>query len=200
MPDSNPHNLADRQEKSDEELVVLTLSNPDWFAGLIERYREPLTRYLRRRSTARPEEIEDMLQEIFIKAYLNLNDFDRQLKFSSWIYRIAHNQSVDLWRKAKAHPAQPIDPEDNFWLALADEFDLEREASRRELAEQVRQLVDQLPADYREVLTLRFLEDKDYQEIADILEKPPGTIATLLSRGKIRLRKLWAEANQKNHD
>lgn len=196
MSDSNPHNKEAWPAKSDEELVLLTLADPDWFAALIERYREPLTRYLRRRSNSRPEEIEDLLQEIFIKAYLNLNDFDRELKFSSWLYRIAHNQSVDLWRKLKSHPSQAVDPEDAFWLVLADEFDLEREASRRELAEQVRQLVAQLPADYRDVLTLRFLEDKDYQEIADILEKPPGTVATLLSRGKAKLKKNWEELNQ----
>ena len=159
------NNQDSESAKSDEELVTLTLTKSDYFADLIDRYREPLTRYLRRRANISWEELEDLLQEIFIKAYLNLNDFDRHLKFSSWIYRIAHNQSVDQWRKTKSQPTELIDPAGNFWSLLADEFDLEQEANQREGAEKIRSLVAQLPSAYRDVLTLRFLEDKDYQEI-----------------------------------
>ena len=89
----------DCNEKNDEELVALALKNQDFFACLVERYEPKLMRYVRRISAATQEDAEDLLQEIFVKVYRNLNDFDPDLKFSSWIYRIAHNQVISYWRK-----------------------------------------------------------------------------------------------------
>ncbi|MDD5489902.1 MAG: sigma-70 family RNA polymerase sigma factor, partial [Candidatus Moranbacteria bacterium] len=80
------------REKTDEEMVALTLKNQDYFACLVERYEPKLMRYIRRISAATQEDAEDLLQDVFVKVYRNLNDFDQKLKFSSWIYRIAHNQ------------------------------------------------------------------------------------------------------------
>jgi RNA polymerase sigma-70 factor (ECF subfamily) len=193
--------LADQNlsSLSDADLVVAALANQEAFAGLIDRYRLPLARYLRRIGSPDPEELEDLLQDIFIKAYLNLNDFDQSLKFSSWLYRIAHNQAIDFWRRKKSRPAQAVDPDDLFWLTVADEFDLEGEASQRELAGKIRLAIDRLEGDYRAVLVLRFLEEKDYQEIADILKKPPGTVATLINRAKIKLKKILDQANPETY-
>ncbi|PIU78076.1 MAG: hypothetical protein COS72_03485, partial [Candidatus Moranbacteria bacterium CG06_land_8_20_14_3_00_43_56] len=91
-------------EKTDEELVALTLKNQDFFSCIVERYEAKLTRYIRRISAATQEDAEDLLQEIFVKVYRNLYGFDPSLKFSSWIYRIAHNQVISQWRKTKSRP------------------------------------------------------------------------------------------------
>ena len=72
--------IEDCQNKSDEELAKLTLQNPDWYGGLVKRYEHKLTRYIFRISGLAREDIEDLLQEIFLTVYRNLNDFDQSLK------------------------------------------------------------------------------------------------------------------------
>src|SRR5664279_5870554 len=90
---------------SDSVLIEAAKKNPEIFGVLMERYEEPLSRYLIRLTSWGKEEVEDILQETFIKAYRNLNDVDPDLKFSSWLYRIAHNQAIDALRH---HSARPI--------------------------------------------------------------------------------------------
>jgi len=89
------------EKKEDSELVELSLKKQDYFYCLILRYQEKLLRYIRRISASSKEDAEDILQEVFMSVYKNLNDFDNSLKFSSWIYRIAHNKTVSHWRKQK---------------------------------------------------------------------------------------------------
>ena len=179
-----------QDNRSDEELVQIALADQESFGLIIDRYSEPLSRYIRRLTRLDEEEAKDVLQDIFIKIYLNLNDFDHRLKFSSWIYRVAHNQVIDHWRKSQVRPSTAIDPDDAFWLSVADDLDLEAEANRRELGVKIRKLIDRLEGDYRAILILRYLEDKDYQEISDIMKKPIGTVATLINRAKKKLKNL----------
>lgn len=183
-------------QKTDTELVNLVLVDPENFGLIIDRYTEPLSRYIGRLTRVDEDEIKDILQEVFIKAYRNLNDFDNSLKFSSWIYRIAHNQAIDFWRRSQSRPSITIDPDDLFWTTIADEIDLEDQARKNELKYKVKDLVDQLEGDYRSAIILRFLEEKDYQEISDIMKKPIGTVATLINRAKKKLKKIAEEQNQ----
>ena len=88
-------------EKTDAELVELALENQAYFSDIVYRYQTKLTYYIRRLSNFPDEEIEDILQDVFIKVYKNLNDFDQSLKFSSWIYRITHNEVISKYRKIK---------------------------------------------------------------------------------------------------
>ena len=100
------------QEKTDEELVILTLADQEYFLYLMKRYEQKLLAYIKRITSISHEEAEDVLQETFIKTYLNLNNFDPDLKFSSWIYRIAHNEVINNFRKSKVRPSL-INFEDN---------------------------------------------------------------------------------------
>src|SRR3989339_1384271 len=97
-------NLQDLSQKTDEELVSLSLQNQDNYLFLIRRYQDKLLRYIQRISNVSLEDAEDILQEVFIKVYYKLNDFDPDLKFSSWIYRITHNQVISHYRKTQARP------------------------------------------------------------------------------------------------
>jgi len=90
----------------DEDLVKLTLEKQDNFLYLIKRYEAKLSRYIRRIAGLNKEDTEDILQEVFIKVYQNLNSFDKDLKFSSWIYRITHNEVIDSYRKKQARPQE----------------------------------------------------------------------------------------------
>jgi RNA polymerase sigma-70 factor (ECF subfamily) len=173
----------DCQDKSDEELAVLSLTARDYFGCLVKRYEAKLAAYLRRLFGLSQEDIEDILQETFIKVYLNLNDFDKDLKFSSWIYRIAHNQAVSSFRKMKTH-GWPVSLETNSWQELAGEVNLMEEISREQDKAILAAALAQLPFKYREALVLKFLAEKSYKEISDILKKPEGTVATLINRGK----------------
>lgn len=175
-------------EADDAELVSLTLENKQNYRYLIERYDDKLGRYVARISRARKEEIEDILQNVFLKAYKNLNNFDKSLKFSSWIYRIAHNETVDHIKKWSNRPKiQSID-EEVFKNTLSEDAKIEEDLDKKAFAKKIGVLIDSLEEKYREVMVLRYIEEKDYQEIADILRKPVGTVSTLINRAKKQLK------------
>ena len=181
----------DCAEKSDEELVSLTLKNQDFFTCIMERYEEKLKRYIRRISGVSIEDAEDLLQEIFVKVYRNLYGFDTSLKFSSWIYRISHNQVVSHWRKTRmAQNVLKFEGGEDYLKILSSGEDLAQNVERKFTGEEVRRVINKLDEKYREVLVLKFLEGKDYQEISDILQKPLGTVATLINRAKKQFRKI----------
>jgi len=181
-------------EKTDEELVALTLKNQDFFSCIVERYEVKLTRYIRRISAATQEDAEDLLQEIFVKVYRNLYGFDPSLKFSSWIYRIAHNQVISQWRKTKSRPqVLKFEADEDFLKFIAADEDLAGNIERKFTGEEVRDVISRLDGKYKEVLVLKFLEEKDYKEISDILRKPLGTVATLINRAKKQFAKVVKE-------
>ncbi len=174
---------------SDEALVGLSLQHKRFYGEIVRRYEKKLGAYIHRLSRLNPEDIEDVLQEVFIKVYINLNSFDPDLKFSSWIYRIAHNETMAFFRKRNVRPQGHLVAESETVLeALASEFNLLKDIEAAEHAELVVAALDALPEPYREVLILQFFEHKGYEEISDILALPPGTVATRISRGKERLR------------
>lgn len=182
--------------KTDEELVALTLEDREQYGCLIRRYEAPLVRYVRRIAGLSDDDIADVLQNAFINAYRNLNDFDPTLKFSSWIYRIAHNEAISHHRRRSARPQTiSVEEGDDMFELLASEVDVPRDVDRKMTARRIRSVLDSIDPKYRDVLVLKFLEDKDYREISDILQKPMGTVATLISRAKKQFREK-AEAEQ----
>lgn len=177
---------------TDEVLARRALQELPCFEELILRYEGKLKHYVLRISHFSEMETEEILQEIFIKVWKNLNDFDEGLKFSSWIYRIAHNETISAWRKAKSRgdtERAQLAPE--MFDQIADEFDFVKDVEAQFTAEQVYAVLEQLPEKYRHVLILKFIEDKSYDEICDILQKPPGTVATLISRAKAQFKSLY---------
>ncbi|MCX6753848.1 MAG: sigma-70 family RNA polymerase sigma factor [Candidatus Nomurabacteria bacterium] len=169
-------------EKTDIELVGLSLSDPNYFLFLSKRYEEKLLRYIMRISKFSREDAEDVLQEVFIKTYYNLNGFDKELQFSSWIYRIAHNEAVSAIRKKAVRPSIALEVED--LERFGDSFDMTKDIDNSFDRKMIDEALSKLDEKYREVLVLRFLDEKDYTEIADILKKPVSTIGNLILRGK----------------
>jgi RNA polymerase sigma-70 factor, ECF subfamily len=171
---------------NDEELVVLSNKESEAFGILMQRYESRLLAYIRRLSNIRLEDAEDILQESYLKAYLNINDFDPSLKFSSWLYRIVHNETVSDWRKRKVRPSVILENED--WEKIRSEDDLHHSLMTEDDRQHLVQVISELPDKYREVIILKFLEERSYEEIADILRKPVGTIGTLINRAKKKLQ------------
>lgn len=176
-------NHEDCTNKTDNELVKLSLDDSDHFLCLTKRYESKLLHYIMRISRLEREEAEDILQDVFIKTYYNLNEFDSELKFSSWIYRIAHNQTISEIRKRAIRPTIPLAKEDID--KFEDTFDIIKEIDNSINRQKIDKALSHLDEKYREVLILRFLDEKDYIEIADILKKPVSTIGNLIARGKI---------------
>lgn len=133
--------------------------------------------------------MEDILQEVFIKVYLNLNDFDENLKFSSWIYRITHNQVISSHRKIKARPeGYAVNIDDRLANSLIAEIDIKKQVDNKILQKTINSVLNKIGKKYRDVLVLKFLEEQSYQEISDILKKPLGTVASLMNRAKQEFR------------
>ncbi len=174
------------ENKEDSQLVELSLKKQDYFYCLISRYQEKLLRYIRRISASSKEDAEDILQEVFMSVYENLNDFDSRLKFSSWIYRITHNKTISHWRKIKVRPktVSGDDEESSLFEFIESGDNVAKELERKCSSKEVRKIIFSLDEKYKDVLVLKFLEDMDYKEISDVLKKPMGTVATLLNRAK----------------
>ena len=183
----------------DQVLVKEALARRDAFASIVARYDTRIRRYIVRLGSLDAETANDILQETFIKAYLHLNDYDPNLPFSAWLYRIARNETVSHFRKQKNRPRTMESETDlEAFGRIADDLDIEREANTSIDREAVRAALDTLDLKYRDVLLLRFFEDKSYDEISDILELPAGTVAAYLHRAKAKLKEKLKRYDEQN--
>lgn len=181
---------AEYEHLSDKDLVAIVLSNKEAFSAIISRYEAPLRRYITRLGVRDRRDIEDILQNSFIKAYRYLLSFDDAFQFSSWMYRIVHNETYDFFRAKKRRPEMTVG-EDFQHLFLNIESDTEDQETVFDStldAHTVQEALQELDKKYRDVLLLRYGEDKEYREISDILQIPEGSVATLIHRGKKALK------------
>lgn len=177
------------RQADDSALAKMIRRNPRVYKELMKRYHDKIFSYLYR-LTGNKEEAEDLLQNVFVKVYKNINRFDTRRKFSSWIYRIAHNEAVNFLKKRgrkkfvslediettrdKLETASPAKSPVDAWI-------------NKELKNEMQSALDKLPSKYKEVLILRYFLDKSYEEMSEILGKPINTVGTLLNRAKRKL-------------
>lgn len=181
-------------EFTDSQAVEATLQHPNSFLILVERYQSPLMRYIKRLGIDDGDTAKDILQESFIKAYMNLNDYDQQYAFSAWMYRIAHNETMMHFRRMKSRPHIVRDQADTaIFDLIVDDLDIAKETDSALQALHVSKALQDIKQEYRDVIILRFFEHKSYGEISDILHIPGGTVATYLARGKVALKRALRE-------
>lgn len=175
---------------TDEELVILTLKEQSFFGYIIERYEAKLKRYIARLGVHNYDDQLDVMQDIFIKSYKNLNTFDTSLPFSSWIYRIAHNEAISWYRKQNVRPEGHLAAAGDEILSLlsSKEEGVEISIDQSINAEELARALKEIEVKYQEAIILRYFEHKEYEEIADILKIPIGSVGTLISRGKKQLQ------------
>ena len=170
--------------RSDQELVDLAKKNPDNFSEIVNRYWTRLFFFIKRISYFSNEDIEDILQESFIKIYKNLNAYNPEMTFSTWIYQITRNTVIDEIRKKNSR-VETVQLENQELAELfGGSLDIKKEVIAKDNFEKIKKIIIDLPYKYREVLILRFLEEKSYEEIVDIVKKPKGTVAALINRGR----------------
>ena len=178
---------------SDARLVELVRQgNPDAYRPLVERYGRKVMR-IALRFVHDNGLAEDIAQEVFLRAYRQLGDFDTSKRFAPWLMRITVNLCVDKLRSRRRRgrlvswgsrgepPDQAADPSDHV--------------QRDELRRQVRQVVGQLPLKYRTVLVLRDLEGFSCSEVAAIVRRPEATVRWRLSRARQMFRRRWEQQN-----
>ena len=177
-------------EKSDELIATeIQQGNIDAIGVLIDRYETKLKRYGMRFLT-HDDDIEDVVQEIFIKAYQNIQSFDPKRKFSSWIYRIAHNEFINHIRYHARDPLPFFDFEVDTLIPHPFSDDTpESDLERKETKELMDRALKKLDSKYREILLLFYYEELSYEEIADILRIPKSTVGVRLNRAKKELKK-----------
>jgi RNA polymerase sigma-70 factor (ECF subfamily) len=174
---------------SDEEIAhLVSLGDKELFGELIDRYEQKLTRYVRR-FIQHQDDVSDIIQIVFIKAYTNLKSFDTTRSFNSWIYRIAHNESVTHLKKRGGEKVSFIDFDTFLPHPFAKE-ETDSEALSREDKEQLEHSLSKISLKYREVLVLYYYDELTYQEIADVLHIPIATVGVRIKRGKESLHSM----------
>ena len=151
---------------SDEHIILeVCQGNKEKYSEIIKRYEKKLLRYAIY-LLGDEHDSKDVVQESFLKAYISLNNFNRKKKFSSWIYRIVHNESLNLLNKNKKRVILDADYKPESGENLEEDF------IKRNLQEMTKRCLLQIPVIYREPITLFYLEEKKYEEISDILKIP----------------------------
>lgn len=160
------------------------------YRQLVERYQERLLRYAAYYCKD-PDDAADIVQEAFVKAYVNLRGFNTKKRFSSWIYRIVHNEALNGLKKAR----RSISLDEHTWVEqIADtRRNSLRDLQDEEIQQAVRDCLNALPIAYRIPLTLYYLEEHSYTEISEILHIPIGTVGTRITRGRMLVKRLWVK-------
>lgn len=175
---------------SDEQIAQLVQAgDAEQFGELIERYEAKLKRYARKFLNYQ-DEIEDLVQDVFIKAYTNIQSFDSDQRFSPWIYRVAHNTFVNELKRKKRLGFSVFDV-DTFLPQLPAKETTDSEAITTELREELDNLLIELPDKYREVLVLYYFEELSYQEISEVLQIPVTTVGVRMNRGRKKLKSCY---------
>lgn len=177
-------------ERSDEDIArTVQKGDREAFGLLVLRYQPKLARYARK-FLFRGDDVTDLIQDVFVKAYTNIQGFDPKRRFSPWIYRIAHNIFVNAVRDSAKDRANfsLFDVDVLFPHPIADEKADDR-AKREETKRMLDASLGAIEPKYREPLVLYYYQDLDYKEISQILEIPISTIASRVKRAKELLRK-----------
>lgn len=191
-------NDCDETMEDNDIIVHVQNGESDCFDVIITRYEQRLFCYVMR-FVSNPEEARDIVQNVFIKALKHINSFDVDKKFSSWIYRIAHNESMNWLTRGQQKNTVSIDDvcstQDKVELSDTTSTTLD-EWFQIELRDELHDAVAQLPDHYAQVIRLHYFEDRSYKEISAIVGKPISSVGTLLRRAKKRLLLIVVESGK----
>jgi RNA polymerase sigma-70 factor (ECF subfamily) len=199
MTDSQtiPSSKSDKSTLNRQEDFALVerakLNDQAAFARLLEKYQRPL--YFHINKIVHDKEIlEDLIQEIFLKAFDNIHTFDTSYAFSTWLYRIATNHSIDYLRKKKLktlsldEPYQTKDGEMKLEIA-DDDTEADDVILHQQRVNIIMEAIESLPEKYEKIIRLRHMDEKSYQEIAEMMDLPLGTVKAHIFRARELLNK-----------
>jgi RNA polymerase sigma-70 factor (ECF subfamily) len=186
----------DLSAASDRELVAIAVNGFDGsFEELVRRYQRPIAAYVYR-MVGNYESALDLTQEIFIKVYNSLSRYRAEFKFSTWIYKIAHNAAVDHLRRSSTREQSLVagTESDSFELPIeSSHLTPEQESERKERRGEIESVVRALPSNYRELIILRHSQDLSYEEIVEVTGLPLGTVKNRLVRAREMMRQQFVD-------
>jgi RNA polymerase sigma-70 factor (ECF subfamily) len=181
---------------ADGELVQTAVAGREAsFEELVRRYQRPIAAYVYR-MVGDYDAALDLTQEVFIKVYNSLSRYRAEFKFSTWIYKIAHNSAIDhLRRHAVREQAMTtsVDGERREVMIESRRLTPEQESERKERRSEIESVVQLLPASYRELIVLRHSHDLSYDEMAEVTGLPLGTVKNRLFRAREAMRDLLVQ-------
>lgn len=191
---TNIRENASASSLEDDKWVQKAVSgNQEAFKKLMDKYQTPLQFHVFKMVKDR-EQGEDLVQEAFMKAFKNLSSYNTDYAFSTWIYRITTNHTIDYLRKKKLQTTsidEPLKTKDGeLSMELPDHSHLaDRDIQRKQRKKIITRAIENLPEKYRQVIEMRHLEELSYQEISEHLDLPLGTVKAHIFRAREMLYK-----------
>ena len=191
MITSAPPKVLSLSAANDRDLVAsAALGLEGGFAELVRRYQRPISAYVYR-MVGDYDTALDLTQEIFIKIYGSLSRYRPEFKFSTWIYKIAHNAAIDHLRRSSGRERSLVNGSDGDQYDLPIESDglsPEQQTEQEERRVEIESVVRSLPTAYRELIVLRHSQDLTYEEIVEVTGLPLGTVKNRLFRARDLMR------------
>lgn len=185
---------GEQEQEADEALVARVLSGEeDLFGTLIRRYQIRVHAHVTKMIGHREDAL-DLTQEIFLKVFQALSRFNPEYKFSTWLFRIAGNASIDHLRKRRPRtiPLEVPDQDGNLRMSSSEyktgDLDPYGRLRNVERGDAISQAIGELPAEFRELIALRHFAGLSYEEIARLKEMPLGTVKNKLFRARAVLK------------
>jgi RNA polymerase sigma-70 factor (ECF subfamily) len=173
---------------TDEELVKKSLEETKYFGILIKKYEQQMLRYVLRMSNVDKSECNDILQEIFLKAWKNLESFNFDFKFSTWLYRIAHNETINYYKKhIKKSCENTLNVSSEHLENISGDIRVDKDVDKNINGEILSKSISKLKQELKDVVILHYFEEKGYGEISDILKIPTGSVSTTLTKARKEL-------------
>ena len=175
---------------TDEQLVQkITTGDKELYSEIVQRYQAKLVRYTTMLLNGNVAAAEDVVQETFIKSYINLRSFNVKRKFSSWIFRISHNEAMNYIRKHK----KEIQHDDEEWESKIVDYrpNQSEEVDEMFKNKKISKALSKLDLKYREPLVLYIYHGNSYAEIGNILKMPAATVGVRISRAKTQLKTIF---------
>ncbi len=180
--------MSDAMAQDESSIIKECLDgDTDRYAVLVDRYKS-MVYNIAYRMLGDADAANDMAQESFISAYTALKDFKRGSKFSSWLYRIVVNKCRDYLRSGR----ETVHVEEIAEIRASSAITPEQAVSSRQTGDIIQKALSALPAEYREVIILKHIEELDYREIAEILDVRMNALKVRAHRGREMLKKLLA--------
>ena len=191
---------ASSSSLQDDHWVVLAVKGDEKaYSELTQKYQKPLYFHVRK-MIRNPDFAEDLVQDIFLKAFKSLKNYKNDYALSTWLYRIATNHTIDYLRKKKLETLSihADDSDDKHATSQQEDEDsfTDEPMIRRERKNKVHEAIDQSPEKYREVILKRHIEEKSYQEIAEEMDIPLGTVKAHIFRARELLYKYMKDTIQ----
>lgn len=184
---------ASASSLEDDQLIIRAKAGDQKaYKALTEKYQKPLYFHILK-MVKNNEQVEDLVQEAFIKAFKNLESYNTDYAFSTWLYRITTNHTIDYLRKRRIHAtslSNPVKTKDGeIEIEIEGRERTDREIIKKERRQIINHAIENLPEKYRVVIRMRHLEELSYQEISDELDLPLGTVKAHIFRAREMLYK-----------